>query len=365
MANPEKVKAAAQCISRRVTSGHHVIAVVSAMGTTTNELNNLAQQVSASPSRRELDMLISAGERISMALISMALNDLGCPAISFTGSQAGVLTKGTHSDAEISDLKPIRVVDALKDNKVAVVAGFQGVDPHSKEVTTLGRGGSDITAVAFAHHFNAKHCRFIKDVPGIQPIDPKWVENDKVISQVPMRALLSSCRMGAKVLNPRCVELALNYRVPLILGPIDGDGKGSEIRADITAPMQPLFISVLPSVFEFKESMNEQVVDWQRFGLLPWALTHYEHDGNVYYVVHPDHSGFYRSKLETEGISFQPLQVTAVIFSDKPKDVTALDALNELDFYNGFVHENMWVAHWSPEADLKKCAAKIFKRMGF
>ncbi|MEZ4872893.1 MAG: hypothetical protein R2827_11795 [Bdellovibrionales bacterium] len=157
LATPAKAVDAAQCIQRRVLAGSHVIAIVSAMGSTTNDLNQLAKNVSETPNRRELDMLISATRRISMALICMALHELNCPAISFTGSQAGVLTQENHSDAEIFDLKPLRVVEALKKNQVAVVAGFQGVDPTTKEVTTLWRPKADRTLLPLHLPITLKH----------------------------------------------------------------------------------------------------------------------------------------------------------------------------------------------------------------
>ena len=145
------------------------------MGESTDRLLRLAREVSPTPPRRELDMLITAGERVSMSLLSMALHDLNCPAISFTGSQAGVLTSSAHSNATILDIKPIRIEAALEKNQVVVLAGFQGVNPKTKEVTTLGRGGSDTTAVAVASHFQATACEILKDVPGVFSADPKRI----------------------------------------------------------------------------------------------------------------------------------------------------------------------------------------------
>ncbi len=164
LSDPDKIKKIAQRIFNLYQSGGKIVVVVSAMGQTTNQLIELAHQVSKRPPLRELDMLLSVGERISMALLSMALNDLGCPAISFTGSQAGILTDDAHINANIIDVKAFRVEEALKENKVVILAGFQGVSQKTKEITTLGRGGSDITAVAVAGYLKAERCEILKDV---------------------------------------------------------------------------------------------------------------------------------------------------------------------------------------------------------
>ena len=160
LADPIKIKAVATRIAEQAKENSLVI-VVSAMGKTTNSLIDLANQISDNPTRREMDMLLTVGERISMSLVSMALNDLGCPAISFTGSQAGIFTDDSHVNAFIRDVKPTRVQEALKENKVVILAGFQGVSPMTKEITTLGRGGSDTSAVAMAASFQADRCEIL------------------------------------------------------------------------------------------------------------------------------------------------------------------------------------------------------------
>ncbi|MCB0356172.1 MAG: aspartate kinase, partial [Bdellovibrionales bacterium] len=182
LANPEKIRLRAQQIKSFYDQGLKVITVVSAMGNQTNELVNLAYKVSPTPHRRELDMLLTTGERISMALLSMALNDLHCPAISFTGSQAGVLTEEHHNHANIKEIKPIRVEQELSNDKVVIIAGFQGVNPITKEVTTLGRGGSDTTAMAFAKHFKGR-CYIFKDVPGVCSADPNKYHHAQTFKQ--------------------------------------------------------------------------------------------------------------------------------------------------------------------------------------
>ena len=217
----EKVREAAQSIKQSHDQGNQTIAVVSAMGKTTDRLVSKAYEISSRPDRRELDMLISTGERVSMALLTMALKDLGCNAISFTGSQAGVLTDSSHGFASILEVKPIRVEESLAENKVVVVAGFQGVDPKTKEITTLGRGGTDVTAVALAGHFKAQRCEIIKEVNGIYTADPNRVEKAQRIEKINYQTLLHMCRWGAKALHFRSVELAEKLNTPIWVGALD------------------------------------------------------------------------------------------------------------------------------------------------
>lgn len=219
LSDPEKIKSVAHRLNQLHKQNTKVVAVVSAMGTTTNELIELAQKVAANPSRREMDMLLSTGERVSMSLVSMALNDLGCPAISFTGSQAGILTNQSHISAFIQDVKAFRVEEALEQNKIVILAGFQGVCPQTKEITTLGRGGSDTTAVAIAAFLKADRCEILKDVPAIFSADPRVCNDVKPISKLTYQQLMEMTFWGAKVLHYRSVELAHNLKVPLYIGP--------------------------------------------------------------------------------------------------------------------------------------------------
>jgi aspartate kinase len=232
LATPEQIRSVAQNIFNLHQSGKKLIVVVSAMGRTTDQLLTLARQVSKSPNRRELDMLLTTGERVSMALMSMALHDLGCPSISFTGSQAGVMTDSSHSNARILEIKPFRVAEALAENKVVVLAGFQGVDPNSKEITTLGRGGSDTTAVAMAAHFNASRCEILKDVDGVFSSDPKIVNSARLYAELPLTILYEFCFWGAKVLNYRSVEWARQKKVPLFIGRSDNFKIGTQCSSE-------------------------------------------------------------------------------------------------------------------------------------
>ena len=217
LATPEKIRAVASDIADLYRRGHRIVVIVSAMGQTTDELIRMAYQVSRQPNRRELDMLLTTGERISMSLVSMALSDYGVPAISFTGSQAGVMTDESHSSARILDVRPIRVREELDRGRIVVLAGFQGVNPVTREITTLGRGGSDTTAVAMAAALQAKCCEMIKEVDGVCTADPRIVANSKPLRQLDFASLSEMCFWGAKVLHFRSVELAQSRNVPLVL----------------------------------------------------------------------------------------------------------------------------------------------------
>ncbi len=212
---PAKIRAVASALADLHSRGHRVVAIVSAMGRTTDELIKMAYQVSPHPNRRELDMLLTTGERISMSLMSMALSDLGVPAISFTGSQAGVMTDDSHSSARILDVRPVRVREELDRGRVVVLAGFQGVNPVTKEITTLGRGGSDTTAVAMAAALKADCCEIIKDVDGVCSADPRIVANARLLRRLDFASLSEMCFWGAKVLHFRSVELAQSQDVVL------------------------------------------------------------------------------------------------------------------------------------------------------
>jgi aspartate kinase len=206
VADVEKVRKVAERVAAASREGRRVCVVVSAMGKTTDELLALARRISASPARRELDMLLTAGERISMALLAMALEDLGVPAVSFTGSQAGILTDERHASARIVEVRPVRVWEELDRGRVVIVAGFQGVSPR-KEVTTLGRGGSDTTAVALAASLGAD-CEIYSDVDGVYTADPRVVTSPRRLDEISYEEMQELARAGAKVLNADAVEFA-------------------------------------------------------------------------------------------------------------------------------------------------------------
>jgi aspartate kinase len=215
VATAERIKRVAERIVAARKAGNEVVVVVSAMGDTTDELLDLAHQVSPIPAGRELDMLLTAGERISMALLAMAINNLGYEARSYTGSQAGVLTTSTHGRARIIDVTPGRLRGALDEGAIAIVAGFQGVSQDTKDITTLGRGGSDTTAVALAAALKADVCEIYTDVDGVFTADPRIVPNARHIKQITYEEMLELAACGAKVLMLRCVEYARRFGIPI------------------------------------------------------------------------------------------------------------------------------------------------------
>lgn len=230
LSDPQKIKSVARRIATLSKTGTQVVAVVSAMGKTTNQLIELALQVSQNPRRRELDMLLTTGERISMSLVSLALIDAGCEAISFTGSQAGIFTDDSHVNAFIVDVKAFRVQESLAQGKVVVLAGFQGVSPVTKEITTLGRGGTDTTAVAMAAFLKADRCEILKDVDGVYTANPDIVPMARPIQKLNYDQLSEMTFWGAKVLHYRSVELAKKNKVSLYVGPAASEKAGTLIN---------------------------------------------------------------------------------------------------------------------------------------
>jgi aspartate kinase len=215
LTNADSIKRVARRIVETRKAGHEVCVVVSAMGDTTDELLDLAEQVSPLPPAREMDMLLTSGERISMALLAMAIANLGHTARSFTGSQAGVITDSAHGKARIIDVTPGRIRGALDNGDIAIVAGFQGVSADSKDITTLGRGGSDTTAVALAAALKADVCEIYTDVDGVFTADPRIVPNARRIARLSTDEMLEMAACGAKILHLRCVEYARRFDMPI------------------------------------------------------------------------------------------------------------------------------------------------------
>ena len=226
----ESIKRVARRIARTRGEGHDVIIVISAMGDTTDELMDLALQVSPRPKSRELDMLLTTGERQSAALLAMALSDLGVDAVSYTGSQAGVLTTPTHGNARIIDITPGRVEKSLNEGKVTIVAGFQGVSQDTKDITTLGRGASDTTAVALAAALNADYCEIYSDVDGVYTADPRIAPSARQIREIGYEDMMEMAASGAKILHLRCVEYARRENVPVHVRSSFTDKQGTWVR---------------------------------------------------------------------------------------------------------------------------------------
>jgi len=223
-----RLKTIAQDVQQARDRGYRMVIVVSAMGQTTDELSQLALQVHPSPPRRELDMLLSVGERITMSLLSMALAQEGCPAISFTGSQCGIITDTSHSDARILEVRGDRVRDALADGYVVVVAGYQGVS-LAKEITTLGRGGSDTTAVALAAALHAERCEILKDVDGVLSADPRCIPDALKHDDLTWDQMRAVAESGCGVVHIRAVEYAAEHNVPLVVRSSSHTGPGTAI----------------------------------------------------------------------------------------------------------------------------------------
>jgi aspartate kinase len=225
----ERILAVARRIARTRGAGNEVVVVVSAMGDTTDELTAMALRISPAPNPRELDMLLTAGERISMSLLAIALNDLGCPASSFTGSQAGIITDPEHGKARIIDIRPGRIREALDRGHVVIVAGFQGFSTESYDITTLGRGGSDTTAVALAAALDADHCEIYTDVEGVFTADPRVVPDARKLHAISWEEMLELAASGAQVLQLRSVEYARKRGVKVYVASSFTDEAGTWI----------------------------------------------------------------------------------------------------------------------------------------
>ncbi|MGB8407385.1 MAG: aspartate kinase [Mycobacterium sp.] len=244
VSSAERIRRVAERIVETKRAGNDVVVVCSAMGDTTDDLLDLAGQVSPNPPPREMDMLLTSGERISNALVAMAIDALGEHARSFTGSQAGVITTGTHGNAKIIDVTPSRLQDALAEGQIVLVAGFQGVSQDSKDVTTLGRGGSDTTAVALAAALHADVCEIYTDVDGIFTADPRIVPNARRLDTVSFEEMLEMAACGAKVLMLRCVEYARRYNVPIHVRSSYSDKAGTIVNGSIEdIPMEDAILT--------------------------------------------------------------------------------------------------------------------------
>ena len=258
--DPDRIKAVADHIARTVRSGNQVIVAVSAMGKTTDDLIRLANDVTTHPAGgREMDMLLTAGERISIALVSMAINDLGVPAVSFTGSQAGIVTDTHHGNAKIVEIKGDRIQAALDAGNVAVIAGFQGVST-AKEIVTLGRGASDLTAVAMAAHFRAESCEIYTDVEGVYTADPRIVPNARKQARITLEEMLEMAATGGRVLALRSVEYARNHGVRIHVRSSFTWAPGTWVEEENAVMEQAIISGVTHDTSEAKVTI-EQVPD--------------------------------------------------------------------------------------------------------
>ncbi len=259
LADADAIKRVARRIVDVKKSGHDVVVAVSAMGDTTDDLYDLANGVSPLPPAREMDMLLTAGERISMALVAMAISDLGYTARSFTGSQAGVITDSVHGKAKIIDITPGRITQAIGEGHIVIVAGFQGVSADTKEITTLGRGGTDTTAVALAAALEADVCEIYTDVDGVFTADPRIVPSARKLGTVSYEEMLELAACGSKILHLRCVEYGRRYGIPIHVRSSFSQLEGTWVTSDpgLDGPEevtmeQPIIAGVAHDVSEAK-----------------------------------------------------------------------------------------------------------------
>jgi len=229
LADIEKLKKISEMIAAVKKQGFDIVVVVSAMGKTTNSLIEMAKKISPNPSSREMDMLLSTGERTTMALLCIALNELGVDAISLTGSQAGIITNDRHNDARVIEVRPVRVQDELEKGKVVVIGGFQGVS-YKRDITTLGRGGSDTSAVALAAALNAERCEIYSDVDGVYTTDPNIVRDAKHLPEISYQQIQEMAEAGAKVLNAQAVQFAKEAKISLYARSTFNPGKETIIK---------------------------------------------------------------------------------------------------------------------------------------
>ena len=262
VADAAGIKRVAQRIVNTKKAGHDVVVVVSAMGDTTDELIDLANEVSPLPPARELDMLLTAGERISMAVLAMAIQNLGHEARSFTGSQAGVITDAAHGKAKIIDVTPGRIESALGEGAIAIVAGFQGVSQTTKDITTLGRGGSDTTAVALAVALRAEVCEIYSDVDGIFTADPRIEPHARKVPRISYEETLEMAAQGAKILHLRCVEYARRYDMPIHVRSSFSEKEGTWVvkAEDVVSEESPMEAAIITGVAHDRSQAKITVV---------------------------------------------------------------------------------------------------------
>jgi len=276
LATPEYIKRVAHRVVEEKKNGNQIVVVVSALGDTTDHLTHLASQISQNPSNREMDMLLSVGERISIALLAMAIHDLGFEAISFTGSQVGIITDNKHTEAQILEVRATRLLEELQKGKIIIVAGFQGVSIN-KEITTLGRGGSDTTAIALAAALKADRCELMKDVNGIYISEPKLIPGARLNDELSYDEMIEMTQIGSGVLKNESVEIAKQHNVKIAvgssftgeIGTIITDRSLDNFRISGIVGKDGLFhLQVNTPVFPLKNLINKKFSD---FGLKPQA----------------------------------------------------------------------------------------------
>jgi aspartate kinase len=297
VADVDRIRKVADRVAAAKAAGKDVVVVVSAMGDTTDELLALAKKLTDSPARRELDMLLSAGERISMALLSMALNARGVPAVSFTGSQSGIVTNDSHTNARIVEVRPFRVQDELELGKVVIVAGYQGVS-YKREVTTLGRGGSDTTAVALAAALDAEACEIYSDVEGVYTADPRVVPDARRLAELSYEEMQELAESGAKVLNAQAVEFAKERGIAIYARATRG---GEETVVRKLPPRAPGRVVGVASEAGLV-ALSARGADGSTLAALLGLLDEHETGGKQFHLDAPDGDGALSLVLSLENL---------------------------------------------------------------
>ena len=358
VADAESIKRVARRIARTRAEGHDVIIVISAMGDTTDELMDLSPQ----PKSRELDMLLTTGERQSAALLAMALSDLGIDAVSYTGSQAGILTTPTHGNARIIDITPGRVVRSIEEGSVVIVAGFQGVAQSTKDVTTLGRGGSDTTAVALASALGADHCEIYTDVDGVYTADPRITPSAQRIAEIGYEEMMELAASGAKILHLRCVEYARRENVKVHVRSSFSDKPGTWLK-----PQEEV---------KKGKSMEEAIIT---------GVAHDRSEAKITIIGVPDQVG--AAAAIFQAISDADINIDMIVqnvsrlsavktdisftlpMSEGRKGIEALEAIKERTGFDEVLYDDqigkvsivgvgpMWVATMAPSAQAKSSAS--------
>ncbi|MBE8221784.1 MAG: hypothetical protein HAW60_03545 [Bdellovibrionales bacterium] len=322
----KKIKSIAKSLAE-ISKTKSLIVVVSAMGKATDDLLNMAYTISDKPEKRELDMLLTSGERITMSLLSIALNDLGVLSVSLTGSQAGILTSDKHNSANIVDLKPFRVSEVLKQKKVAILAGFQGVDPATKEITTLGRGGSDTTAVYLADYFKAP-CEIYKDVDGVCSADPNQFSNVTKYDKITYDELISMTKWGNPILHKDCIKLAKEKKINLKIKKSLSKNTGTQIvfNKDKTNS-ECVSVEFHTSVFCIKKSDIKNYRSIKEKEKLFTLYDLFKGSDNLLVTGESSDLQYLKKSLKTNA---SDLSTVSFIFSNKDSDKNKIDLTNYL-----------------------------------
>jgi len=370
LSSPAKIRQAAKRIEGRHREGHALVVVVSAMGYTTDHLLKLAHRTVKRPSERELDMLLTVGERVSMSLVAMVLEELGIAAISFTGSQSGIITTNKHLDARILRIQPQRIYEELEKKKVVIIAGFQGVS-EKKEITSLGRGGSDTTAVALASVLKAERCEILTDVKGLYTADPRKVPNAKLIGECDYDEALEYARLGAKM-QARSIEMAKRYQMKVsILSSSDLESTGTLIHEKKGRTMEHAQIHGIATkegitYFEFPHPLKESVEFLQRHQCYPMFFSAQE--SKISWVVSEETAPKLERALEKEGLAYKKFEEVGLVsavgqgLSSSPKEV--LDFLEILQPHEAlmFNQNALSISAIVPKAHLATAARELHRK---